>query len=450
MNDSEKQITFAPRGHVLTNVNVWSPDGQWIVYDARPDPEGAVFLGERIERVNVKTGKVEVLYQSTRGAYCGVATYNPVEGEVAFIHGPEDPTDDWSYAADHRRGVIVNDLNPGVAVALDARDLTEPFTPGALRGGSHVHVFSPDGRLLSFTYNDAVLARFDQETDERDVDLRNVGVATPAAVAVPKTHPRNHDGAYFSVLVTKTTARPQPGSDEISKAYEDAWVGTNGYEREDGSRQKRALAFQGQVLDANGESHSEVFIADLPDDLTVPGAGPLEGTSVRRPLPPQGVTQRRLTFTSDREYPGIQGPRHWLRSSPDGARIALLMKDDLDVVQIWTVSPHGGAPAQLTRNQKSIASAFTFSPDGRFIAHVMDNSVCVTNAATGATHRLTPRRPVAHAPRPEACVFSPNGRAIAYVRAVAAGAEARPFNQVFVCGLGGLVDEELKKRGETI
>ena len=31
----ERQLTHAPHGHVLTNVNVWSPDGRWIVYDVR-------------------------------------------------------------------------------------------------------------------------------------------------------------------------------------------------------------------------------------------------------------------------------------------------------------------------------------------------------------------------------------------------------------------------------
>lgn len=57
---------------------------------------------------------------------------------------------------------------------LDAMDITVPYTPGALRGGSHVHVFSPNGERVSFTYNDHVLR-------ERDpaLDLRNVGVAVP-------------------------------------------------------------------------------------------------------------------------------------------------------------------------------------------------------------------------------------------------------------------------------
>ena len=106
------------------------------------------------------------------------------------------------------------------------------------------------------------------------------------------------------------------------------------------------------------------------------------------------------------------------------------MKDLAGVVQLWTVSPNGGAPRQLTHNPASIASAFTWRPDGRSIAHVMDNSVCVTDAASGRTTRLTPRSDEATAPRPEACVFSPDGRKIAFVRRMPAG--KRACNQICV------------------
>jgi hypothetical protein len=432
MPSPERQITRAPHGHILSNCNVWSPDGQRIVYDVRSDPAGETFDGDRIETVDVETGKVRILYQSARGAKCGVATYSPVANRVAFILGPQDPQADFTYGPARRRGVIVEEDRPGVAIPLDARDLVPPFTPGALRGGSHVHVFSADGSRVSFTYEDHVLSSIDGDSRGREVNLRNVGVSVLGRpVTVPKTHPRNHDGEAFSVLVSLTTYEPRPGSDDIKKAFEDAWVGIAGYRKADGARQRWALAFQGHVVTAAGQTISEVFIADLPDDLTVPGDGPLHGTATTRPRPPRGAVQRRLTFSADRKFPGLQGPRHWLRSSPDGSRIAFLMRDDDGVVQLWTVAPAGGPPVQVTRNSIGIASSFTWSPDGKLVAHVMDNSVCLTDMLTGATRRVTPRSDDATAPRPEACVFSPDGRLIAFVRPVPTGDKL--YNQLIVC-----------------
>jgi Protein of unknown function (DUF3748)/WD40-like Beta Propeller Repeat len=409
------QVTRGPGGRILTNTGVWSPDSQWIVYDTRSDAAGEKFDGCRIEMVNVRSGEVRVLYESREGAHCGVATFHPRQSRVVFILGPGNPTPDWSYNACHRQGVMVDTARPGVAANLDARDLVPPFTPGALRGGSHVHVWDSAGERVSFTYEDHVLAPC-------GLNQRNLGVSVPVRpVVVPRTHPRNCDGSHFTVLVTRTTATPRPGSDEIKKAFEEGWVG------------RRALAFQGLVVTGKGETMAEVFIARLPDDLTQPGDGPLAGTETTMPSPPRGVTQRRLTFTAGRKYPGIQGPRHWLRGSPDGSRIAFLMKDDAGIVQLWTVSPDGGAPTQLTHNPWPVASAFTWSPDGRCLAHVMDNSVCVTDAATGATTRLTPRSDDAGAPRPEACVFSPDGTRIAFVRRVPS--PDVPANQIFMVNL---------------
>ncbi|PYJ02814.1 MAG: hypothetical protein DME25_15030 [Verrucomicrobia bacterium] len=403
---AEKQITRGPGGRILTNIGVWSPDSQWIAYDTRSDVAGDVFDGARIELVNVETGEVKALYQSQQGAYCGAVTFSPVANRVAFILGPENPTPDWHYGVSHRQGLIVDSVRPGVGLTLDARDLTPPFTPEALRGGSHLHVWDGRGEWVSFTYHDALL----------EPDLRDLGVSVPLrAVPVKKDHPRNHDGHYFSVLVTRSTANPKPGSDEIKRACEEGWVGTNGYLRPDGARQERALAFQGHVVTSAGATIAEVFIVDLPEAVTNPGDGELAGTITRRPAPPKGTVQRRLTYTAERRHPGLAGPRHWLRSSPDGARIAFLMKDDAGIAQLWTVAPNGGAPAQLTRNPWPIASAFTWSPDGRRIAQVLDNSVAVTDARTGAT---------------EACVFSPDNRNVAYVRRVLTGGAAH--NQIFV------------------
>jgi WD40 repeat protein len=428
----EKQLTHGPKSRILTNTGVWSSDGEWIVYDTRK----VDFDGDSIEMVNVNSGEVRELYRSKNGAHCGVVTFHPRENKVVFILGPENPSPDWQYAAYHRQGVIITaGKTPATEVVnLDARDLTPPFTPGALRGGSHVHVWDAVGDWVSFTYEDHVLAQFKEAAPNHDINRRNVGVSAPSrSVQVSKANPRNHDGAYFTVLATRTTAKPKPGSDEIKKAYEEAWVGTNGYVRADGQRQHRALAFQGDVMTTKGETVTEAFIVDLPEDLTQQGDGPLAGTETRMPFPPKGCLQRRLTFTTDRKFPGIQGPRHWLRSSPDGSRIAFLMKDDAGVVQLWIVSPRGGPVLQITRNPFSIASAFTWSPDGRQIAHVMDNSICLTDIASGKTLRLTPRSDDATAPRPEACVFSPNGKKLAYLRRV--NEAGQTGNQIFALSL---------------
>ena len=442
----EQQVTRDARGHLLTNTGVWSPNGEWIAYDTRSDPAGERFDGSSIEAVNARSGEVRELYHSINGAHCGVVTWHPREEKVVFILGPDHPTADWQYCAWHRQGIIVRaddrlapKPGPGPRTFqsaatpqhLDARDLTPPFTPGALRGGSHVHVWDATGGWVSFTYEDHVLAQFQHAAADQDINLRNVGVSAPfGPVHVSKDHPRNHDGEYFSVLVTRTTPNPKPGSDEINKACEEGWVGTNGYLRPDGTRQRRALAFQGHVVSAQGATVAEVFIVDLPEVLHEPGQGPLAGTETRMPCPPKGCAQRRLTFTTDRAFPGIQGPRHWLRCSPDGTSIAFLMKDENGIVQLWTVSPNGGAPRQVTRNPWNIASAFTWSPDGKFIAHVMDNSVCVTDVDSGNTSRLTPKTSDVLAPRPEACVFSPDGKGLAYVRQV--GEPGHLCNQVFV------------------
>jgi dipeptidyl aminopeptidase/acylaminoacyl peptidase len=433
-DERERQITKGPGGRILSNTGVWSPDGQWIVYDTRPDNEGAVFQGNTIEMVNVRTGEVKELYRATNGAHCGVVTFNPRDWKVAFILGPEHPSTDWQYCAWHRQGVVVNTRQPGAIANLDARDILPPFTPGALRGGSHVHVWDAAGQWVSFTYEDHVLARFPSATPTNDINQRNVGVSVPAMpVRVDHRHPRNHNGDYFTVLVTRTKGAARPGSDDIQRACEEAWVGTNGYLRRDGSRQEHALAFQGQVLSPKGEAIVEVFIADLPNDLTQLGDGPLCGTVTRAPYPPRGTVQRRLSNTADRRYPGLQGPRHWLRSSPDGSQIAFLMKDDAGVVQVWIVSPNGGAARQVTTNSSPVASAFTWSPDGRQIAYVMDQSVCVSDVATGQTTRLTNRTDAPSAPRPEACVFSPDGKNIAFMRRLPS--PQHPANQICVAAV---------------
>lgn len=315
-----KQVTFAPRNHQLTNTRTWTPDSQWLVFDVRPS--GASFTGETIERVNVNSGTVETVYHATQGARVGVVTVHPTQERYVFIHGPEQPDAQWQYDFHHRRGVVAFQ---GAVENLDAMDITAPYTPGALRGGSHVHVYSPNGQFVSFTYNDHVL-------HERDtaLDLRNVGVAAPYGPVTPQgKHPREYSGSHWCVLVSRTTPTPVPGSDEINRAYEEGWVGNH------------ALAFIGDTLAENGDKVPELFIVDLPQDEAgwkQPGGAPLAGTATTMPAPPAGVSQRRLTFTHHRRYPGLVNvPRHWVRANPQATAIAFLMCDDAGVVQLLSL-----------------------------------------------------------------------------------------------------------------
>jgi hypothetical protein len=63
-------------------------------------------------------------------------------------------------------------------------------------------------------------------------------------------HPREYPGTFWSVLVSRTTPNPQPGSDEINRAYEEGWVGND------------RLAFIGDTLSAQGEKVPELFIVN--------------------------------------------------------------------------------------------------------------------------------------------------------------------------------------------
>lgn len=406
-----KQITVTPRNHQLTNINTWTPDSQWLVFDVRPS--GASFTGQIIERVNVQSGEVQVIYTATQGAHVGVVTVHPKLEKYIFIHGPENPDETWHYDFHHRRGVIVGQAE---VTNLDAMDITAPYTPGALRGGSHVHVFSPGGECVSFTYNDHVLHECDPS-----LDLRNVGVATPyGPVNVSAQHPREYSGSHWCVLVSQTTPTPRPGSDDINRAYEEGWVGNH------------KLTFIGDTVSVGGERVPELFIVDLPQDENawkMPGEQPLEGTESTMPAPPSGVTQRRLTFTHDRAFPGlVNKPRHWVRSNPQASEIAFLMRDESGIVQLWLISPHGGEPRQLTHCTTDIQSAINWHPSGQWLGFVLENRIACCNAQTGEIDFLTENH--VNPPSADAIVFSPDGHQIAWME------DVEGFRQLWVTDTG--------------
>jgi hypothetical protein len=406
-----KQITFASRHHQLTNTQTWTPDSQWLVFDVRPS--GASFTGETIERVNIHSGETEVIYRANDGAHVGVVTVHPQEDRYVFIHGPENPDASWQYDFHHRRGVVTYQ---GETHNLDAMDITPPFTAGALRGGSHVHVYSPNGKFVSFTYNDHVLHEYDPA-----LDLRNVGVAAPFGPVTPSgDHPREYSGSHWCVLISQTTATPQPGSDEINRAYEECWVGNT------------QLAFIGDTLSLGGEKVPELFIITLPKDEAgwkQAGDVPLCGTENTMPAPPAGVFQRRLTFTHDRAYPGlVTAPRHWVRSNPQGDQIAFLMRDETGVVQLWLIAPDGSGLRQLTHCD-GIQSAFNWHPSGEWLGFVLENRIALCDAKNGEIRFLTADHE--NPPSGDAVVFSPDGHAVAWMQ------ETLGFRQLWVTHVVG-------------
>jgi hypothetical protein len=356
---------------ILTNANVWSPDSKWIVFDRRSDAAGSRFDSTTIERMFVATGETEVLYRSGHGAHVGVATVNPVDGRVVFIHGPEHPTDDWQYSACHRQGMIAELSQPGRAIPLDARDLVPPFTRGALRGGSHVHTWDSRGEWVSFTYEDHLQPH-----------RRTVGLAIPGRVSVPKTHPRNHDGSHASVVSVATVGEPEPGSEEIGRAFEDAWIpGT------------RSITFIGELRAADGRRVNELFRLDYPERFDRPDPGP----AGMMPAPPREFQPIRLT----RWTGGLTtSPRHWPRAS--GGRVACLVGTG----QLILVSFDG----RIVETGVTVDSAFTWHPDGEHLIAVVGGRPSRIHVDSRRVVPLSEERA-----RPEACVVSPDGTMVAYV-----------------------------------
>src|SRR5207244_3120004 len=118
---------------------------------------------------------------------------------------------------------------------------------------------------------------------------------------------------------------------------------------------QRARAFRGLVaVEEDGKTayYSEVFVVDVPEDITVPGPlGPLEGTAMDYPRPPQGTRVRRLTRTAQAADRALRGVSGHLRASGDGRWIAYVGKAERAGAiesQLFVVSPVTGQIRQLS------------------------------------------------------------------------------------------------------
>jgi len=397
----------------------FSPDDRWLVYDTRP-AKGGIAACKTIEKINVETGETKVIYRTKNphlyGPGVGAASYNPVENKVIFIHGLQNCSAERPYEHWRRTGIIIDESQPDAPIFMDARDVTPPFTPGALRGGTHDHEWSGDGDWIAFTYNDEIMKELQDKTGE-PWNLRTIGVSKPIGQVKVDHHPggENIDGTWFSVLVVRVVPHPTPGSDDVSHAAGDCWIGTRGYQKPEGKMQ-RARAFLGTVRNHKGKPVDEIFVVDIPEKIEQPGNnGPLEGTTTSFPIPPKGTVQRRLTFTAETKYPGCLGT---LRCSQYGNRIAYRKRDKNGIIQVFFISPLGGDSLQVTHHDSNVQSDVRWSPDGKFIYYVWDNSIIKCNVQPGDGFgnftRLTAKSPKP----PINVVLSHNGKIIAFNREV--------------------------------
>lgn len=407
----ERALTTAPHGHQIHHCQAFSPDGRFIYYDYRNDETklaGSIGIG----RVEVATGKEELLYQTessgTHGPGVGAVTCDPAGGGLAFIHGLDDASPAEPYAPHRRCGMTLTPA--GKAAHLDARDVSPPITPGALRGGTHAFHWSPDSRRISFTYNDAT-APVRPAPD----DLRTIGVMEPGRpVAIGNPGPGEFGGTAFATVVVPVRSDPAPGSDQLRRAFDEGWL------------DKDRLAFQGIVRTRGGNDLTEIFVATLP-----PRPGASEFTATGAPLPPREIVVRRLTHTAERKFPGVQGPRHWVRPAPDGSCVAFLAKDDSGVAQIFKVPADGGDIRPISRLEVSVETPFDWSPDGRALACAAGGRVWLIDAETGTARPLTESVSPDTAPRYSVC-FSPTGKLLAYNRPLRS-ADGRLWLQIMVC-----------------
>jgi hypothetical protein len=408
----ERQLTFGSiQADLDANLN-FSSDGQYLVADCRPSLH-AIPLNNRLMVIEVSTARAEIVYTAALGVMGVGAASFLTQDELLCIHALPDTPYDFTA----RAGGIVH-RHTGALRYLDSRCIVPPFVPGALRGGTHKHEPSADGGWVGFTYNDHL------EKSAGRPDLRNVGVCR-RGIRVEVPPGRGHiSGEGFSVLLTNAKPNPQPGSDEFQRAEGDCWVGVRGF-RDAGGDWVMARAFRGTVaVKENGNTalHQDVFIVTVPQDITRPGSGPLEGTTDAPPYPPAGAEIRRLTFTARHPKAGMRGVYGHLRSSPDGRWIAFAGwhgREGARTRQVFCVSP---ATLEV-RRLSSIPCGVTgeigclrFSPDNRFLI------VCGTDGALyrcsttekqwGDTIRAAPKS----TERADNPVISPNGRTVAYNR----------------------------------
>ena len=366
-----EQLTFGDYGHTLHHCQVISPDNNWIVYDTR-NHDSEIGKTTRIERVNIYTKEIETLYETSNanefGPGVGAVTYSPNQNEVLFIHGINHANEENPYGQSRRSGVLIKDHQPHNPIYMDARNISFPYTVGALRGGTHSHCWNYNGDLISFTYNDFVLEKANQPKE------RVVGLMFNEKVEVKNAdNIENFSGQMYSVIISDIVNEAEYGSDQIEKAFDECWLGNT-----------NSIVFQAWVRDVDGNKKTEIFKVDIPTNVNELKYDKNEQHFYDPFKIPKSIYQKRVTRTLE----GISDFRHWLRSSPNGDSVFFLKKDDRNLNQLFRLNLHDLSINQLTFSEKSITSPFNISPDGEFAVYIKEGNLVYFNIFKGIEYNL--------------------------------------------------------------
>lgn len=425
-----EQRTHGPYGHTLNHRQVFSPGGRFVYYDTR-NRDTDIQITTRIERLDLVTSETRVAYETAHpnawGPGVGAVVCHPNLQRLLFIHGLHNCSQSKPYAMTRRFGALVWDTGePAKVAAAESRIVDAPCLIGALRGGTHAHSWSRDGRMISFTYNDAVVegrartfSNAENTISEKApsgtvrstiTDLRTVGVMIVDRPGFsPIEDDENFSGEFQSWIVAPVVQHPRPGSDEIDMACEECWVE---------NRSQRTMAFLGRVRTAEGEPIQEVFLAewtdsnlptenhgvekclfengdsenDYPEQSIAAAAFVPRLARLVAPLDMEGRLEawsgariRRLTRTER----GLSGPRNWLLGSPDGARIYFPMPDREGIVQIHYVEIDSGKVVQLSHLEHSLENQLAIRGDGLWISGLSNSLPTLVHTITSETRIVT-------------------------------------------------------------
>jgi hypothetical protein len=370
-----RQRTSEACGHTLNHRQVFSPSGRDAYFDAR-NVDTEIMKTDRVGRIDLGTGEIDWVYQVPNagpfGPGVGAVACHPQRDRCIFIHGLRNCDAVKPYGATRRFGAMLDpDVPSGSIRSAEARCMRQNPQCGSLRGGTHAHSWSADGRAISFTYNDAWVEERHHD-GQGPPDLRTVGVMwTDRPVEVSEPDSENFSGDCYAMLVASVSHRAEPGTDAIEMAREECFLGSG----------SRGIAFLGRVRTVSGGTIDEVFVARWPESPALASGSSIPDADGRLETP-AFVRIERVTRSEGRKYPGVSGPRSWLVASPDGRRVVCPMKDDDGIVQVAAVDLESGQIEYLTHLATSLESPLALDRRGERISLMSEGRIGILDVAT--------------------------------------------------------------------